>query len=139
MIHIIDNIYLSNLRDASDLQLIQKNNIKIVCRLSEDNNRSIYGPYVLFYNFEIEDNILYKKEIIEIAREITDIARSTKNNVLIHCNEGQSRSPAVIIFYLIAMYECSYETAFEFVKAKKPDIKPNSAFVAALKAFSDHR
>ena len=42
MYHIIDNIFLSNLRDASNIGLINQNNIKIVIRLSEDINKSIY-------------------------------------------------------------------------------------------------
>lgn len=136
MLHIVDNIYLSNLRDASDLGLIQKNKIKLVCRLSEDKNRSIYPLDIEFINYEIEDNILYKKEIIEIAKVITKIATSTNANVLVHCNEGQSRSVSVIIYYLIVRYGYSYDDAYECIRSKKSDIRPNSAFVAALRSIA---
>lgn len=136
MFHIIDNIYLSNLIDASNHRLIRDNKIEAVFRLSEDINKTMYGPSVEFCNYEIEDNILYKKEIIEIAKDIVDKVLSNKErNVLIHCNEGQSRSVTVIIYYLITQHGFTFEEAYDLVKSKKKDIHPNDAFIKALRAL----
>lgn len=138
MFHIIDNIFLSNLRDASNFELINKNKIEIVIRLSEDINKSIYPSNILFYNFEIEDNLLYKKEIIEYSMEIYEIINNNKNkNILIHCNEGQSRSVSVIIFYLMTKYKYDYDKCYKGIKGIKSDINPNAAFVKSLKSYYD--
>ncbi len=137
MFHIIDNIYLSNLRDAQNYNLIRENNIRAVCRLSEDKNSSIYGPDILFKNYEIEDNFLYKDELIVIAENIVSTivipAQKYNMNVLIHCNEGQSRSVSVIIYYMITRRNYTYDDALNHIKSIKPDAKPNNAFAEILR------
>jgi protein-tyrosine phosphatase len=139
MFHIIDNIYLSNLRDAENYQLINDNNIKIVIRLSEDENKSPYMNNIEFYNFEIEDNLLYKKELIDISEIVYQLIEDNKDkNILIHCNEGQSRSVSVIIYYLIRKYEYDYFKSYDLIKNIKVDAKPNMAFQKVLMSYSDY-
>ncbi|KAI1789918.1 DSPc-domain-containing protein [Ganoderma leucocontextum] len=53
-------------------------------------------------------------------------------NVLVHCQQGVSRSAAVVIAYLIYAHSMTYDAAFDFVKRKRPCIKPNSGFVRCL-------
>lgn len=57
--HIIDNIYLSDLNSAHNLTLLIINNIQIIIRLSESDNNSIYDSNIDFYNFVLEDNMLF--------------------------------------------------------------------------------
>lgn len=138
MFHIIDNIYLSNLHSAHDPTLISKNNIRVVCRLSEDKNENIYGN-IKFYNYEIEDNMLYKIEILRIAEDIAHnivLPMSAENaNVLIHCNEGRSRSVSVIIYYMMTRKGFTYDDALSFIKKIKSDVRPNDAFASILQNF----
>jgi len=54
-------------------------------------------------------------------------------NVLVHCQQGISRSASVVIAYLIKKYGMSYEYAFAFVKRYRACIKPNPGFVKCLK------
>ncbi|KAI0738800.1 phosphatases II [Daedaleopsis nitida] len=53
-------------------------------------------------------------------------------NVLVHCQQGVSRSAAVVIAYLIYTHNMSYDSAFDLVKRKRACIKPNSGFVRCL-------
>ncbi|EJF56347.1 DSPc-domain-containing protein [Dichomitus squalens LYAD-421 SS1] len=53
-------------------------------------------------------------------------------NVLVHCQQGVSRSAAVVIAYLIYTQNMSYDSAFDLVKRKRACIKPNSGFVRCL-------
>lgn len=133
--HIIDNVYLSNIFGAHDLNLIEKNNITIVIRLSEDdNNKTIYNKKIAFINCEIEDNYLYREELIKLCKTIYEvIVKTPHRNILIHCNEGQSRSVSMIIYYLIKKYNYSYDKAFEYIQNIKINIHPNFAFVEELK------
>ncbi len=137
MYHIVDNIYLSNLLDAQDATQIKDNDIRAVCRLSENTNTSIYGPEILFVNFEIEDSFRYKEEIIDIARMIvTKIVlplQDQEMNVLIHCNEGKSRSVSVIVYYLIKHKGYTFDDALSLIKSIKHDVKPNKAFEEELR------
>ena len=81
MYHIIDNVYLSNRHDAYNMKLIEQNQIKMVIRLSEDYNVTIYPPSIQFCNFELEDNPLYKKEIIEYSKEIYNLVINNKEKI----------------------------------------------------------
>jgi len=56
-------------------------------------------------------------------------------NVLVHCQQGISRSASVVIAYLIKNHGMSYEFAFAFVKKYRACIKPNSGFVKCLKEW----
>ncbi|CAL1713857.1 unnamed protein product [Somion occarium] len=56
-------------------------------------------------------------------------------NVLVHCQQGVSRSAAVVIAYLIYTHNMSYDAAFDLVKRKRACIKPNSGFVRALQEW----
>ena len=136
MYHIINNIYLSNRHDAADLSLIQDNSIQIVFRLSEDDNKSLYPECIEVHNYELEDNCLFRSEMIQYSKIIKDIIdRNGSKNILIYCNEGQSRSVSAIIYYLMTTYKISFDRSLKLIKKIKPDAKPNSAFESSLKAF----
>ena len=136
MYHITNNIFLSNLHDACNMNLIRSNNIQIVVRLSEDDNASIYATNIEFHNFEIEDNCLYKTELINYSKFIRGIIDNNHDkNILIHCNEGQSRSVSVILFYLMTKHKLSFDESRDFIKKIKPDIRPNDAFEQVLRTF----
>ena len=136
MYHIVNNIFLSNLRDAHNMKMIRANNIQIVVRLSEDDNTSIYPTNIAFHNFEMEDNCLFKTELINYSKFIRGIIDNNQDkNILIHCNEGQSRSASVIIFYLMTKYKLSFDQSRDYIKKIKSDILPNDAFEQVLRTF----
>ena len=56
-----------------------------------------------------------------------------KGNVFVHCFFGQSRSATIVLNYMIGKYDMSYEDAFDFLKQKRPYVKPNASFEEALK------
>ncbi len=134
MYHIIDNIFLSNVHDAHDMKLIDANNINTVIRLSEDDNVSPYPSNIQFYNFVMEDNALYKNELLKFSKVIKEyVLNNPTKNILIHCNEGQSRSVSVIIYYLMTTHNMSFDESKELIKSIKSDIRPNSAFENVLR------
>ena len=52
--------------------------------------------------------------------------------VLVHSHRSLSRSPAVVIAYLMMKNRISYQKAFEFVRSKRPGISINSSFQEQL-------
>jgi len=68
------------------------------------------------------------------CRDIDKALKSGKNT-LVHCQQGISRSAAVVIGYLIRYHGMSYDSAFAMVKSKRACIKPNSGFVEALRSW----
>ena len=86
-----------------------------------------------YYNYVLEDNCLYANEIIQYSKEILNlIGLNSDKNILIHCNEGQSRSVSVIIYYLMKKHNYTFDDASEYIQNIKSDAKPNSVFQKKL-------
>jgi len=75
------------------------------------------------------------KSHLETACQYIASALISGGNVLVHCQQGISRSPAIVIAYLIHNLGMSYDQAYALVKRHRPCINPNPGFVAALRAW----
>ncbi|KAJ9575752.1 hypothetical protein L9F63_007398 [Diploptera punctata] len=64
-----------------------------------------------------------------------DNALNSGGRVYVHCNAGVSRSPSVVIAYLMKTKTVSYEQAFLQVKQKRHVINPNPGFIQQLKTM----
>ncbi|MEQ2264787.1 dual specificity phosphatase 19, partial [Xenotaenia resolanae] len=58
-----------------------------------------------------------------------------KGVVLVHCNAGVSRAPAVVIGYLMSCDGQSYEDALSLVKSARPASSPNPGFLEQLRNY----
>ncbi|KAJ3880345.1 protein-tyrosine phosphatase-like protein [Lentinula edodes] len=95
-----------------------------------------YGGKVTSFKIEILDTTSADlKPHLEDACNSIDRALRSGRNVLVHCQQGISRSAAVVIAYLIRNHGMSYDAAFAFVKRQRACIKPNTGFVNALKEW----
>ncbi|KAL5482309.1 hypothetical protein ACEPAI_8903 [Sanghuangporus weigelae] len=54
-------------------------------------------------------------------------------NVLVHCQQGISRSPAVVCAYIMRERSLSYDAALQIVKSRRKCIKPNAGFEKTLR------
>lgn len=61
--------------------------------------------------------------------------RLTGRRIFIHCNAGISRSPTIVIAYVMKHLKIDFEHAFELVKETRSTIKPNAGFLSQLKAY----
>mmetsp|Transcript_39231 Transcript_39231/g.66878 ORF Transcript_39231/g.66878 Transcript_39231/m.66878 type:complete len:210 (+) Transcript_39231:278-907(+) len=50
---------------------------------------------------------------------------------LVHCNAGQSRSASIILYYLMSK-GFTLKESYDYVKKRKPDIRPNFGFCSQL-------
>lgn len=62
-------------------------------------------------------------------------AHKNKENVLIHCIQGISRSITFVIAYIIFKYGYDYKKAESFVKQKRAIACPNNGFMVELIQF----
>lgn len=62
-------------------------------------------------------------------------AGESQKKILIHCQAGISRSPTIVIAYLMWKLGMPYERAYAHVKRIRPFINPNPGFSETLKKF----
>jgi protein-tyrosine phosphatase len=79
------------------------------------------------------------KPLIDIAYEFIDNAIRNNEGIIIHCYAGVSRSPAVVIYYLMKKYDLTYLEAYKFVNSKRNIINPNRSFVMQLLKYDNLR
>ena len=124
-------LYLGNYDFASNENLLSKINVSsiLVCG-SELKCKFPYKYNYLKLNLhDYEDDSL----LPHIEKSVKFIVDNFSNGVLVHCKAGISRSPSIIIAFLIKSYKYTYDEAYEYVKSKRQKIKPNDKFISELK------
>ena len=130
---ITDKIYLGEMDGLEDHNYFSKEKITHIISLIDikiDNLKDLNITQKSIVDIEDTDNAkLYKyfKECIEFIE--------SADKIFIHCMCGVSRSPSIVIAYLLWKTHCSYYDAYYFVKNRRRFIYPNEGFVEQLKLF----
>ncbi|GLB45286.1 putative dual specificity phosphatase, catalytic domain [Lyophyllum shimeji] len=132
---ITGSLYVGSLSALQDKDLLSEHGISHLVQvldapwlpLSEKDGFHCYRIQIL------DQSTVDLKPHLEAACNYIDRALRSGKNVLVHCQQGISRSPAIVIAYLIRNHGMSYDNAAALVKRKRACVKPNSGFVAALK------
>ena len=82
---------------------------------------------LLFYDEENSNLIKYFKECIEFIEN--------SGKVFVHCLAGISRSPTIVIAYLMWTKKMSFDDALKFVQSKRFIVYPNPGFREQLQLF----
>jgi protein-tyrosine phosphatase len=93
-----------------------------------------FDSKIWWYRLVVDDD-LNEKISEHFSRVHAIISEALKMNkvVMIHCKAGMSRSPTLVIAYLMIENGWDYEEAFAYVKKNRPIISPNSGFIKQLK------
>ncbi|KAI8926083.1 dual specificity phosphatase, partial [Entophlyctis helioformis] len=72
---------------------------------------------------------------LETALDLIHTARGRGLKVLVHCQQGVSRSAALIIAYVMKSQRMGFQDAYAYVKEQSPHISPNVQLISQLVAF----
>ncbi|ELP92469.1 dual specificity protein phosphatase, putative [Entamoeba invadens IP1] len=131
----IDNgIFLGSQHHASDQFLLEK--LKIVAILSVCDIEPYYSKKYSYKTISIidlpETSILqYFDECVEFLME----KKRKRENVLVHCLAGVSRSATICVAYIMNTKSMSRDEAIQYVRTRRPVIQPNSGFMAQLAEY----
>ena len=84
----------------------------------------------------LADNCM--EAIIPKIRETKDFIDSSLRaggKVLVHCNDGMSRSASLVIAYIMQTYGLDFKTALNHVQQRRFCVQPNDGFEQQLKEF----
>ena len=130
---ITENIFLGNIYDAANIKKLSKLGIKKVLTLTMDTQ--IISLPKEFERKIIKVQDLPRENIIQYFGEcINFIEGDTK--ILVHCTMGISRSPTIILAYLMWKNQLKLEEAFKLVRRIR-NINPNYGFIRQLQIFED--
>ncbi|XP_034194713.1 dual specificity protein phosphatase 19 [Osmia lignaria lignaria] len=127
---IISGLFLSSQDPVVSKEILQEHDIHHI--LSIGINVTVKFNGIKYYNCDLLD--LPESDLIVAVKRCYKIIHENRHeNILVHCNAGVSRSPAIIISYLIISEKLSYSDAYAKVKKLRNYIKPNEGFVKQLK------
>jgi len=141
--HIIGNIYIGTFESSTNIPLLMKNNIKYIINITmfnkPDNVLQEYRKLrINHYTFKfVDDESVDINKFINDTNTIINKAVEKKKNILVHCQEGISRSPTAVIAYLIKQLEIKdVDRCISMLRKKRPCIRPNVGFVKQLKEYA---
>ena len=125
-----DKLYLGNYDFALNNKLLKEKNISCIIVCGSELECKFPDEFIYLkinLNDYIEDSLLpHIDKCIEFINENKD------KKIFVHCNAGVSRSPSIIISYLIKSLNYSFNEAYNYVKNKRNNIKPNEKFMKEL-------
>jgi L-lactate utilization protein LutC len=129
---IIEGLYLGDEEGANDEMLLDELKIKRIVRVGEElkiKNPEKY-EYMSIDVYDHDNEDLYKH--FENTFKFIDEALTKKENVLVHCKYGISRSATIVISYIIQKFKYRAIEAIAFVSSKRSIINPNNGFIKQL-------
>lgn len=127
-------LYLGCMDRAKDFGNIS--GITHVINLTDDIPN--YHEHVKYLNIFVNDhpneNIsVYFESVCEYIHKERHLNPNLK--ILVHCHAGISRSPTIVIAYLMRAENMTFTDAYNYVAKRRAFIRPNNGFVKQLKMF----
>lgn len=137
MSYIKNRIYLGSEDDALNPSFLQRNDIRYILEVNnvfDPSKKDRYRRMGIEYNFinYSDDNKDYKKDpqmiprVMKKSYEILNYYQKRADlvggNIIVHCQQGRSRSTSVVVNYFILHNKSNYENVYVFVKSKRREI-----------------
>lgn len=136
---IIDRLFISGEDPAGDKMILDQHKITHILNLTT-NVRNKFESDIIYKQIKINDlpSVKIDCHFAEAFNFLDNVLKLENNSVLVHCHAGVSRSSSFIIGYLLhKRFFRSYQEAHDFVKQKRPMIRPNDGFVKQLRKLED--
>jgi len=138
MTEILPHIFVGNILDAQNLDRLNKNGITHIVNSTPDLPFFWEKKYN-YLRIDVLDlpsqNI--RKHFDKAFQFIDDALHIKNNNVLVHCSAGISRSPTIVLAYMIKKYNMKLDEAFNEMRQKRQIIDPNISFILQLRDWEN--
>lgn len=134
---ILDHLFIGNQRDASSRESLAQLGVTHVLNVTSNLPCSFKSDSSLVYRrLAASDSCSQNlREFFPQAINFIEEARSVNGKVLVHCQAGVSRSPSIVIAYLMSTRQLTLTEAFQRVKDQRSIIAPNLNFMGQLLEF----
>lgn len=131
---IVEGVYISDCGTANNLEVLQMHGITHVISLGRFDE---HVQYYAQYDFITYMNVFVDDDPNEDIRSYFDSCVEFMKNkrVLVHCYAGVSRSVAIVLVYLMRVYNMKYDTAMDTISRRRPCISVNKGFLQQIKKY----
>jgi atypical dual specificity phosphatase len=139
MSQILENLWIANIHNVRDeyfISYITKATHILNC--TEELPLLYPKPLItkrIPLNDDGEEDTCSVVQITEAIDILDDWLQNKENRVIVHCAAGISRSPTVVLGWLIKKKGMSFDDAMDFVHSKRDFIRPNPFFLRFLKVL----
>merc|ERR1712226_968615 len=135
-VRVMEGLYLGSAQHAARENVLIKLGITAILNVSR-RVPNYFPKSFLYQRLELEDSVgtCLSAEVFELCNRFIDSIIFSGGKVLIHCQEGISRSPAICLAYLMCSKQMRLDTAFDFLLSKRKVINPNLSFMCQLAEY----
>lgn len=126
-------IYISSYKVASDLSVLERNEITHILNLAADNCDDRFPDKFTYATYYVKDTS--SEDISMLFYTTLEWMQATIHSggrVLVHCREGVSRSATMVIAYLMWANNLPFKEAQEVIRKVRPICNPNPGFTYHL-------
>ena len=137
---VVPGLYVGSKYAARNLEWIKAAGVNYVVNCTPSTACNV-APGVVYHNISINDSPsekdVLKKIIGNEVNYIATILSNPGNKILVHCNYGKSRSPTLVICYLIMALDWSLEDAYKKVDDCRKGISINIGFLQLIESIAE--
>lgn len=137
---VVPGLYVGSKYAARNLEWIKAAGVNYVVNCTPSTACNV-APGVVYHNISINDSPsekdVLKKIIGNEVNYIGTVLSDPSNKVLVHCNYGKSRSPTLVICYLIMALDWSLEDAYKKVDDCRKGISINIGFLQLIESIAE--
>ena len=124
---ITSRVYVSGLDAALNHVLIANRNITLIINASDLQASYPHPGHVEILHVPIEDRP--HQPLAPYLDTVADKIHSNRSgSTLVHCTQGRSRSPALVMAYLMKYENMRLCQAWDVMMDKRPSVRPNAGF-----------
>lgn len=135
---IIPLLYLGNCMNAHNCKILHIIPINAILNITlGEDTQCMHPEHNIDYHMISIPDLLFIDigQYFDITFNFIESNISNGRAVYVHCMEGISRSPTIVIAYLMKKYNQTYENVLFHVKMKRICIEPNIGFIVHLKSY----
>ena len=134
-------VFLADFSYSQNFEWLARNNVTAVVNLAaSDGKPNAFPQQLAYWSIALKDadeelNNLLLFFTLQTALAFIDGVIARGQSVLVHCVEGKSRSPTIVIAYLMFRKSMTLREAHTMVLGARTSIQPNHGFMRQLIAF----
>lgn len=141
---VFPRLFVGSAMAASDLTALKQRGIDAVLSVGTKFDESMYtgAQHIVRAHRVVRAKDLPEQNLIQFMNAsnawLQEQLARPESRVLVHCQQGKSRSASIVAAYLIATHGLSVDAAVATLKARRPIVAPNRGFLEQLHLFAEH-